>query len=119
MNWSERAFLTRWQLALIVLVLFAAVGTSIGVGITAAGASHRAADASRRVVVVQRRQQANRITAIEELCAHDNANARHNVQFLVALHTDPRTLRLGRRIFKQTKDCRAFALQTVRKPSRP
>jgi hypothetical protein len=43
MNWSERAFLTRWQLALIVLVLFAAVGTSIAVGITAVGASHRAA----------------------------------------------------------------------------
>jgi diaminopimelate epimerase len=112
MNWSERAFLTRWQLALIVLVLFAAVGTSIGVGITAVGASHR-------VAKVQRVQQSNRITAIEELCAHDNANARHNVQFLAALGTDARALRLGRRIFKQTRDCRAFALQTVRRPSHP
>jgi hypothetical protein len=112
MDWGERAFLTRWQLALIVLLLFAAVGTSIAVGITAVSASHR-------VARVQRVQQTNRITAIEELCAHDNANARHNVQFLVALHTDPRTLRLGRRIFKQTRDCRAFALQTVRRPPRP
>jgi hypothetical protein len=112
MNWSEQAFLTRWQLALIVLLLFAAVGTSIAVGITAVSASHR-------VAKVQRVQQSNRVTAIEELCAHDNANARHNVQFLVTLHTDPRTLRLGRRIFKQTTDCHAFALQTVRKPAKP
>jgi type II secretory pathway pseudopilin PulG len=119
MNWSERAFLTRWQLALIVLVLFAAVGTSIAFGIAAVRASHRASDASRRAAIVQRAQQANRITAIEELCQHDNANARHNVEFLKALGTDGRTLKLGRGIFKQTKDCRAFALQTVKKPASP
>jgi Na+-translocating ferredoxin:NAD+ oxidoreductase RnfG subunit len=111
MNWSERAFLTRWQLALIVLLLFAAVGTSIAVGITAVSASHR-------VAKVQRDQQANRVTAIRELCEHDNANARHNVEFLKELGSDKRTLRLGITVFKQTKDCQAFAVRTIRQTSR-
>jgi hypothetical protein len=113
MNWSERAFLTRWQLALIVLLLFAAVGTSIAVGITAVDASRRANDSAARLRAIQRAQQESRVQAIEELCQHDNANARHNVQFLEALGTDGRTLRLGRRIFKQTRDCHAFAVRAA------
>jgi diaminopimelate epimerase len=108
MNWSERAFLTRWQLALIVLVLFAAVGTSIGVGITAVGASHR-------VAKVQRVQQSNRITAIEELCAHDAAVSRHNIEFLQEIRADAKTLRIAHRVFRITQDCHRFALQTVRR----
>jgi 5-bromo-4-chloroindolyl phosphate hydrolysis protein len=107
MGWGEQAYLTRWQLALIVLLLFAAVGTSIAVGITAVKASHR-------VAAVQRDQQANRISAIEELCEHDAAVSRHNIEFLQELNTDAKTLRQAKKIFRITQDCHTFALRAVR-----
>jgi Flp pilus assembly protein TadG len=118
MNWSERAFLTRWQLALIVLVLFAAVGTSIAFGIAAVSASHRASDASRRAAVVQRAQQANRITAIQELCERDNANAAKNKAFIHRVN--PQLDGVAKKVFTETGDCHSFALKTVkRRPALP
>ena len=62
---------------------------------------------------------ANRVRAIQELCEHDNANARHNIDFLRALHVDRNTMTLARRTFKQTGDCKAFAERTVNQKGTP
>jgi hypothetical protein len=56
----------------------------------------------------------NRVSAIERLCDHDNANAQHNVDFLRRLHVGPRTMLLAQETFKQTPDCHAFAVRTVK-----
>jgi type II secretory pathway pseudopilin PulG len=114
MNWSERAFLTRWQLALIVLLLFAAVGTSIAVGITAVDASRRANDSAARLRVIQRAQQQSRVQAIEDLCGHDNANARHNVEFLkLDVKASRALVAKAKARFKQTPNCHAFAVRAA------
>ena len=61
----------------------------------------------------------NRVTAIQELCEHDNSNALHNIEFLRALHVDAETMRLARRVFKTTPDCRGFAERTVTQHGAP
>lgn len=101
MRWNERAFIRKWQLAVIIFALFLVAGVSLA-GVI-------------RAFQVQHETQQNRVQSIEDLCGHDNANARHNVEFLeFDVQAKPALVAKARSRFKQTKDCHAFALKTVR-----
>jgi hypothetical protein len=98
MGWNDRAFVRKWQLAVLVFCLFLVAGVALA-GVI-------------RAFELQHDTQKNRVAAIEDLCGHDNANARSNVQFIRKV--SPQLVPLAKRTFHQTKDCHAFALRAVR-----
>lgn len=56
----------------------------------------------------------NRVETIEKLCEHDNANAQHNIDFLVIdVKSSPRLVAKARLRFRKTPNCHAFAVRAV------
>jgi hypothetical protein len=62
-------------------------------------------------LVLYEQIRSNRVETIRRLCEHDDANARHNVDFIRKVSPD--LVPLARQVFKQTGDCHAFAVKAV------
>lgn len=94
----EPVHLVRWQLLLLVMVLFFMVGVAIAGTIV--------------VLDLQREQADNRIEAVRSLCQRDNTNARKNKRFIKIASPDLNGL--ARDVFTETPDCTAYAKRTVK-----
>jgi hypothetical protein len=65
-------------------------------------------------LVLYEQIRSNRVSSIERLCKHDNANAQNNIDFLrLDVHADHRLIAKARARFRRTPDCHAFAEHAV------
>lgn len=114
------ATLKRWQLLFFLVLIFAGIGASIGLGIAVyniaaqnARITEAQAQTQKRVAIALTAIQTNRVNSIADLCRRDNRDNIHNLLFLQALNSRPSTIRTARKIYTLTADCDAYARRLV------